>query len=66
MYTDIACISQLFGPSPQLDDIVNYVDHAVKSLSLDLVVYDWPVLRVAPESTIRDDLNGNIRLVFQQ
>jgi SAM-dependent methyltransferase len=66
MYTDIACISQLFGSSPQLDDIVNYVDHAVKSLSLDLIIYDWPILRVAPESTIRDDLNGNIRLVFQQ
>jgi len=66
MYTDIACISQLFGSSPQLDDIVNYVDHAIKSLSLDLIIYDWPILRVAPESTIRDDLNGNIRLVFQQ
>lgn len=66
MYTERARSIELFGPSPCLDDIVNYVDHEIQSLGLDIVIYDWPVLRVPPESTIRDDLNGNIRIVFQR
>ena len=66
MYTEKYRSIELFGSSPQLDDIVNYVDKEIQSLGLDLIVYDWPVLRVPPESTIRDDHNGNIRLVFQR
>ena len=31
---------------------------------LDFIVIDWPVLHITDNSTICDDLNGNIRLVF--
>jgi hypothetical protein len=66
MYTErIQCI-ELFGSTPKFEDIVHYVDQEIRSIGLDLVIYDWPVLRVPPESTIRDDLNGNVRLVFQK
>ena len=66
MYTDADAAVELFGSSPQLADIVNYVDQQIQQLGLNIIIYDWPILRVPPESTIRDDLNGNIRMVFQQ
>ena len=65
MYTDTDVSVELFGSSPQLTDIVNYVDREIQQLGLNIIVYDWPILHVPPESAIRDDLNGNIRIVFQ-
>ena len=66
MYTDRKRCIELFGPSPKFNDIVNYVDREIRLAGLNFVIYDWPVIRVPDESTIRDDLNGNIRLVFQK
>jgi hypothetical protein len=64
MYTKESKIIELFGFTPKFEDIVNYVDQEIRSIGLNLVINDWPILHVPPESTIRDDLNGNIRLVF--
>jgi hypothetical protein len=66
MYTSRELAIELFGPTPQLNHIVNYVDKEIQQLGLDIAIYDWPILRVPPESTIRDDLNGNIRIVVQR
>ena len=49
-----------------LDRAVQYIDHEIQSLGLDLLVYDWPILNAGLDHTIRDDLNGNIRVVFQK
>jgi hypothetical protein len=66
MYTDRERCIELFGATPKFEDIVHYMDQQISSIGLDLIIYDWPVLRVPPESTIRDDLNGNVRLVFRK
>ncbi len=66
MYTDRERCIELFGATPKFEDIVHYIDKEINSVGLNFIIYDWPVLRVPPESTIRDDLNGNIRLVFQK
>jgi hypothetical protein len=64
MYTDKSTIYQLFGPVPMFDNIVNYINDQILATNLNLVVNDWPVLHYTEHSTIRDDYNGNIRLVF--
>ena len=64
MHTDKTVIDTLFGPVPQFDDIVKYVDQQIIATDFDFEVIDWPVLRTTSESSIRDDYNGNIRLVF--
>jgi hypothetical protein len=64
MYSDIDLIHSLFGQCPQFDDIVNYVDTQILQTNLDFIVVDWPVLHITHNSSIRDELNGNIRLVF--
>ena len=64
MHTDKQVIDSLFGPVPQFNDIVNYVNNQIVASNLNLEVVDWPVLHITENSTIRDDYNGNIRLVF--
>lgn len=66
MYTERSVIGDLFGPQPKFDDIVNFVNEQILNTKLNFVVYDWPVLHLTEHSTIRDDLNGNIRLVFEK
>ena len=64
MHTPAEQIKKLFGACPKFDDILNYVDEQIIATGLDFIVVDWPVLHGSEHSTIRDELNGNIRLVF--
>jgi hypothetical protein len=64
MYTDKDQINLLFGNVPQFDDIINYLNEQILQTGLDFIVVDWPILHITNNSTVRDDLNGNIRLVF--
>ena len=64
MHSDRDLIHSLFGSCPQFDVIVNYVNNQILQTNLDFIVVDWPVLHITHDSSIRDDLNGNIRLVF--
>lgn len=64
MYTDKNQIESLFGTWPKFDDIANYINEQILQTGLNFIVIDWPVLHITDNSTIRDDLNGNIRLVF--
>lgn len=57
---------KLFGKIPKFEDVVNYVNDQILKASLNLLVADWPILHITEHSTIRDDLNGNIRLVFEK
>lgn len=66
MHTTREDAVRLFGSWPRLEQVVDYANDQIRSTGLDLLVEDWPILRVAEESTIRDDFNGNIRLVFQR
>jgi hypothetical protein len=64
MYSDKETIQSLFGNVLTFDAVVNYVDAQISDTGLDFIVKDWPILHTNEHSTIRDDLNGNIRLVF--
>jgi hypothetical protein len=64
MYSDKETIQLLFDNMLTFDAVVNYVDTQISDTGLDFIVKDWPVLHTNEHSTIRDDLNGNIRLVF--
>jgi hypothetical protein len=66
MYTERKRCIELFGKNPEFNDIVQYINKEIKSTGLNFIIYDWPVIHTPSESTIRDDLNGNIRLVFQK
>jgi hypothetical protein len=68
MYTDITVLKLLFGEelSFSLNDILEYINKQVLKTNLNLLVYDWPILNVSEDATIRDDFNGNIRLVFER
>lgn len=66
MYTGRSQIDKLFGPIPSFQDVIRYVDQAIDLVSVKYLVRDWPILRTTTESTIRDDYNGNIRLVFEK
>jgi hypothetical protein len=65
MHTEPQIIKNIFGDYPNFRDIVEYFDQQVKQTGLKLLVYDWPILDSSYETSIRDDYNGNIRLVFQ-
>lgn len=64
MYTPRTRLETLFGIKLDLDQVLEYINQQIVSTGLALIVNDWPVLRVPDDGTIRDDLNGNIRLVF--
>ena len=57
-------INSIFGDIPQWEDVVNYINNQIISTKLNFLVVDWPILQISEHSTIRDDYNGNIRLVF--
>ena len=65
MYTPAEQLRTLFGSVPDFIDVVNYVNDQILASELDFLVVDWPVLHISEHSSIRDDLNGNIRLVFE-
>jgi hypothetical protein len=59
-------VEELFGRWPDMDTVLAYVDREIEQSWLKLLVKDWPIMDVSNNSSIRDDLNGNIRLVFQR
>ena len=65
MHTSPDTVKKLFGPVPVFDNVINFVNDQIVNTKLDFLVVDWPVLHITEHSTIRDDLNGNIRLVFE-
>ena len=66
MHTDKHTCQLLFGNYPSFDSIVNYVNDQILATQLNFLVVDWPVLKIPNDGTIRDDYNGNIRLVFSK
>jgi len=66
MHTTTQRCQELFGPWPRVEDVIAFVDRAVTDADLKLLIYDFPISRVSAVSSIRDDYNGNIRLVFQK
>jgi hypothetical protein len=65
MYTTQEQNQALFGKQPSFEAIVNYINDQILDTGLKFLVVDWPVLHISEHSTIRDDLNGNVRLVFE-
>lgn len=65
MHTARQDIARLFGERPQFHHVIDYANQQILSTGLDFSIVDWPILHITEESTIRDDCNGNIRLVFQ-
>jgi hypothetical protein len=65
MYTTQEQNQALFGKQPSFEAIVNYINDQILNTGLKFLVVDWPVLHISEHSTIRDDLNGNVRLVFE-
>lgn len=66
MKTSPAQLKRLFNGIPILDQAVDIIHKQVESLGLNLIVNDWAILRQSHEGTVRDSLNGNIRLVFEK
>ena len=66
MYTETEVVTAMFGRFPKFSDVMDYMHQEIISTGLDFLVVDYPVLSYAKESTIRDDYNGNIRLVFKK
>lgn len=64
MFTGKKEIEMLFGLVTKFKDILNYIDRQIVNTGLDFLVVGWPILKVTKYSSIRDDYNGNIRLVF--
>lgn len=64
MYTDKNTIRNLFGKIPKFQEVVNYINDQILATGFEFVVVDWPAIHYSEHSTVRDDLNGNIRLVF--
>ena len=66
MHTNNDIIKQIFGKELSLDEVLLYIHKQIKNCNLNLLVYDWPILKISEESSIRDDLNGNVRIVFEK
>ena len=66
MYTDKNEIKNIFGFPLNLEKVLLYMHNQIQNLNLNMLVYDWPILRITQESSIRDDLNGNVRIVFEK
>lgn len=58
-------IENYFGRFPNFECMLEYIYLQVKDTKLNFLVSDWPICHVTEHSPIRDDLNGNIRLVFE-
>lgn len=63
--TDKDQLIRQFGSWPNVQDIIFFMHEQIASLNLNLLVYDWPVLSISDSSPVREDLNGNIRLVWE-
>jgi len=55
----------LFGLWPDAQQVMEYIYQQAMRAPVDYLVSDWPCFDVARTSPIREELNGNIRLVFQ-
>ena len=58
-------IEDYFGKFPNFESILEYIYQQVVETKLNFLVSDWPICHVTEHSPIRDDLTGNIRLVFE-
>jgi hypothetical protein len=65
MHTPGHELQQRFGSFPQLNDILSYMNDQIMSIGLQFLIYDWPVLDTNDCSSVRDDLDGNVRMVFE-
>jgi len=59
-------LQQYFGTYPDPDNLVEYIYQSVLDADLELLVSDWPVCDITENSGVRDDFNGNIRLVIEK
>jgi len=66
MATKRSQIESLFGTVPKFESVINYVNEQILATGLNFLVSDWPVLHITKHSGIRDDYNGNIRLIFSK
>lgn len=66
MHTDKKIVQSMFGPFPRFEDIMKYIHQETLATGLNFLVIDYPILSYSKESTVRDDLNGNLRVVFEQ
>ena len=64
MYTHSTQLRELFGTQPNFDHVIDFVNSQLINTGLEFLVVDWPILHCSEHSPIRDELNGNIRLVF--
>lgn len=58
-------LQQHFGNYPDTGCLLEYMYEQTINTGLNFLVSDWPVAQVSEHSPIRDDLNGNVRLVFE-
>jgi len=66
MHTSKSDVLAIFGGLPKFNTVMEYVHQQIMASNLEFLVIDYPVLAYARESTIRDDHNGNLRLVFEK
>jgi len=66
MYSSSQDIKDLFGLYPKFTQVVDYMSNQITNTGLKFIVEDWPILDHNINSTVRDDLNGNVRLVFEK
>lgn len=64
MHTPSEQFQNIFGAYPNFCTVINYVNEQIVKTGLKFLIVDWPILRISEHSTIRDELNGNVRLVF--
>jgi hypothetical protein len=58
-------LQQRFGNYPDTQCLLEYMYEQTMNAGLNFLVSDWPVTQVSEHSPIRDDVNGNVRLVFE-
>ncbi len=66
MCTDKDTVMSMFGPWPKFNDVMDYIHQEIVATGLNFLVIDYPILSYSKESTVRDDHNGNLRLVFEK
>lgn len=66
MCTDRKTLTSVFGPFPKFNDVMEYMHQEILSTDLNFLVIDYPILSYSKESTVRDDHNGNLRLVWEK
>lgn len=66
MSTDKKVLVSMFGDFPKFDDVMHYIHQEIQATGLNFIVMDYPILSYSKQSSIRDEHNGNLRLVFEK